>query len=77
MNPATDFPPTYEISPRFRRRVEERIARLESDAAGDESNLRMLQHADHRVRQERLVSVQLAEAMRMRLFLERAAGSRG
>jgi hypothetical protein len=62
-----------EISPRFRQTIEARIARLEQDAAQDEAQVQHLYHADHIRRQMRLVVVQLAEALRMRLFLERAA----
>jgi hypothetical protein len=66
----------YEISPRFRQTVEERVARLERDAAQDEANILQLDDADHIRRQLRLVVVQRAEALRMRLFLDRAR-SRG
>lgn len=62
----------YEISPRFRRSVEERIARLERDAATDEEQIGFLNHEDHIRRQMRLVAVQRTEALRMRLFLDRA-----
>ena len=61
----------FEISSRFRRTIEERIARLERDAASDEALLARLDNDDHRRRQIRLVAVQRAEALRMRLFLER------
>jgi ribosome-associated translation inhibitor RaiA len=61
-----------EISPRFRQTVENRIARLEKDAAHDEAQVDSLQHIDHVRRQMRLVAVQRAEALRMRLFLDRA-----
>jgi hypothetical protein len=63
---------SYEISPRFRLSIEERIARLEQDANCDEQALATLENADHIRRHLRLVSVQRAEALRMRLFLERA-----
>jgi ribosome-associated translation inhibitor RaiA len=63
---------TYEISPRFRQSIEERIARLERDAVSDEQVLATLAHADHIRRHLRLVAVQRAEALRMRLFLDRA-----
>ncbi len=62
----------FEISPRFRRTIEDRIARLEKDAAWDESRLPLLDHPDHIRRQIRLIAVQKAEALRMRLFLDRA-----
>jgi ribosome-associated translation inhibitor RaiA len=62
----------YEISPRFRRTVEERIARLERDAASDEAQVTMLEDVDHIRRQMRLVVAQRAEALRMRIFLDRA-----
>ena len=62
----------FEISPRFRQTVEERIARLERDAANDEVQLDRLDDIDHIRRQMRLVAVQRAEALRMRIFLDRA-----
>ncbi|WP_420238095.1 hypothetical protein ACOBR2_00355 [Telmatobacter bradus] len=62
----------FEISPRFRRSVEERLARLERDATQDETNLVQLENPDHIRRQMRLVAVQRADALRMRLFLDRA-----
>lgn len=62
----------FEISPRFRRSVEERLARLEQDAMQDETNLVLLENPDHIRRQMRLVAVQRADALRMRLFLDRA-----
>jgi hypothetical protein len=66
----------YEISPRFRQTLEERVARLERDAAQDEANVMQLDDADHIRRQLRLVAAQRAEALRMRVFLDRAR-SRG
>jgi ribosome-associated translation inhibitor RaiA len=62
----------YEISPRFRQTVEERVARLERDAAQDEANVMHLDDVDHIRRQMRLVAAQRAEALRMRIFLDRA-----
>jgi ribosome-associated translation inhibitor RaiA len=62
----------YEISPRFRQTVEERIARLEKDAARDEAQVALLEDVDHIRRQMRLVMAQRAEALRMRIFLDRA-----
>lgn len=64
---------SYEISPRFRAMLEERIARLEQDAKRDEADMNSLDDIDHIRRQMRLVAVQRAEALRMRLFLDRAA----
>ncbi|HKF45955.1 MAG TPA: hypothetical protein VKB38_01260 [Terracidiphilus sp.] len=61
-----------EISPRFRRTIEQRIERLEKDADFDEAQLARLLHDDHVRRQLRLVAVQRAEALRMRIFLDRA-----
>ena len=61
-----------EISPRFRKSIEERIARLERDADRDEAEIAVLESSDHVRRQMRLVAVQRAEALRMRLFLDRA-----
>jgi hypothetical protein len=63
----------FEISPRFRRTVEERIARLERDAEHDEAQLAGLSDGDHVRRQMRLVAMQRSEALRMRLFLDRSA----
>lgn len=62
----------FEISPRFRRTVEERIARLEKDAAFDEAQVALLVDGDHIRRHMRLVALQRSEALRMRLFLDRA-----
>lgn len=62
----------FEISPRFRQTLEERIARLERDAAHDEAQLDRLKDTDHIRRQLRLVAVERAEALRMRIFLDRA-----
>jgi hypothetical protein len=62
----------FEISPRFRRTLEERIARLETDAVFDEAQADRLVDGDHIRRQMRLVAVERAEALRMRLFLDRA-----
>jgi hypothetical protein len=69
-----DSSPTdgFEISPRFRRMVETRIARLENDAVVDEAQVAMLRDGDHIKRHMRLVAMQRAEALRMRLFLDRA-----
>jgi ribosome-associated translation inhibitor RaiA len=61
----------FEISPRFRQTIEARIARLEQDADHDEAQVSLLSDVDHICRQMRLVSVQRAEALRMRTFLER------
>jgi ribosome-associated translation inhibitor RaiA len=63
---------SYEISPRFRRLVEERIARLERDAVNDEAQVTRLADIDHIRRQMRLVVAQRAEAERMRIFLNRS-----
>jgi len=62
----------FEISPRFRQTVEDRIARLERDAAHDEAQIERLDDIDHIRRQMRLVAAQRAEALRMRIFLDRA-----
>jgi hypothetical protein len=63
---------SFEISPRFRRSMEERIARLEQGADYDEAQLPLLGDQDHIRRQLRLAAVQREEALRMRLFLDRA-----
>ena len=62
----------FEISPRFRRTLEERIERLEKDAAYDEAQVARLEDEDHIRRQMRLVAMQRSEALRMRLFLDSA-----
>ncbi len=62
----------FEISPRFRRTIEERVARLETDAEWDEAQIAQLGNQDHIRRQRRLVAVERAEALRMRIFLDRA-----
>ncbi|KAA6458709.1 hypothetical protein DYQ86_19365 [Acidobacteria bacterium AB60] len=62
----------FEISPRFRRSLEERIARLERGAADDEARLVLLEDPDHIRRQMRLVATQRCEALRMRIFLDRS-----
>jgi hypothetical protein len=63
---------TFEISPRFRRMDLARIVRLESDAVADEAQVARLTDGDHIKRHMRLVAMQRAEALRMRLFLDRA-----
>jgi ribosome-associated translation inhibitor RaiA len=63
---------SFEISPRFRHTVEERIARLERDATFDETQVELLTDGDHIRRHMRLVAMQRSEALRMRLFLDRA-----
>jgi ribosome-associated translation inhibitor RaiA len=62
----------YEISPRFRRTIEDRIARLERDAVHDEAQVVNLSDGDHIRRHMRMVAIQRSEALRMRLFLDRA-----
>jgi hypothetical protein len=62
----------FEISSRFRLTVEQRIARLESDADQDEAQIPRLENRDHIRRQMRLVAVERAEALRLRLFLDRS-----
>ncbi|MFC5861370.1 hypothetical protein ACFPT7_03610 [Acidicapsa dinghuensis] len=66
------FPYIYEISPRFRRSLEERIARLERDAVADEEALHFLKDPDHIRRHRRMIAVQRHEAKRMRTFLDRS-----
>jgi hypothetical protein len=62
----------FEISPRFRQTVQDRITRLEKDADCDEAQMDRLDDIDHIRRQMRLVAAQRSEALRMRLFLDRA-----
>jgi len=63
---------SFEISPRFRKTIEERIERLERDSKFDEAQIDHLDDIDHIRRQMRLVAAQRAEALRLRLFLDRA-----
>jgi hypothetical protein len=66
-------PDGIEISPRFRRSIEERVERLERGADFDEQQLAQILNEDHLRRQRRLIAAQRAEALRMRIFLDRAA----
>ena len=68
---------SFEISARFRRTIEERIVRLERDAEWDEAQMPNLASPDHVRRQLRLVAAQRAEALRMRIFLDRARTRHG
>ena len=72
MNTSSPVCDSFQISPRFRTSIEERIARLERDAATDELTLDSLENEDHIRRHRRLIIVQRSEALRMRLFLERS-----
>ncbi len=62
----------FEISSRFRTALETRVARLEQDAGFDEAQVEVLCDVDHIRRQLRLVAAQRSEALRIRLFLDRA-----
>lgn len=64
------FPHIYEISPRFRRSLEQRICRLERDVTADEEALQFLTDPDHIRRHRRLITIQRNEADRMRVFLD-------
>jgi hypothetical protein len=72
MTPDVSFHDGFEISPRFRRTIEDRIAKLERDAEYDDEQIARLDSHDHIRRQLRLIAVQRSEALRMRLFLDRA-----
>jgi len=72
MNTESSSLENFEIGLRFRQSLEERIVRLERDAAWDEQMLASLTDEDHLRRHRRLVAVQRAEALRMRLFLDRS-----
>lgn len=61
----------FEISPRFRHSLEERVLRLERDADTDAAQIDQLEDDGHVRRQIRLVATQRAEALRIRLFLDR------
>ena len=67
---APDDREEFEISSRFRRLIEDRIKRLEEDAASDEAQLAVLRHGDHIRRHMLLIAAQRAEARRLRHFLE-------
>lgn len=73
MNTGCSTPERLENNPRFRRTIEQRIAQLERDAASDEAWAAQLDDIDHIRRHLRLVAAQRAEALRMRLLLDRAA----
>lgn len=62
----------FEISPRFRHSLEERIECLERDAESDEADAMRLIDEEHIRRQLKLVGAQRAEALRIRIFLDRA-----
>lgn len=66
-------PERLENSPRFRRTIEDRIAQLERDADQDEAQIAKLDDIDHIRRHMRLVVAERAEALRMRLLLDRAS----
>ena len=72
MKTACTTPNRLENNPRFRRTVEDRIAQLERDADQDEAQIAKLDDIDHIRRHMRLVVAQRAEALRMRLLLDRA-----
>jgi hypothetical protein len=72
MEPEIATSECFEISPRFRRSLEQRIERLEKDANADEAQVALLVDGDHIRRQMRMVAIERAEALRMRLFLYRA-----
>jgi len=71
-DPAPAADEGFEISPRFRQTLQDRIARLEKDANWDEAQIAILENQDHIRRQMRLVAVQRTEALRMRNFLDQA-----
>ena len=72
MNSQSDRIEVFEISPRFRQSLEDRIGRLERDADDDEAMLANLISEDHIQLHRRLVTVQRTEALRMRVFLDRS-----
>ena len=61
----------FEISPRFRRTLEQRVLRLERDADFDEAQVTQLGDEDHIRRHLKLVAAERMEALRIRLFLDR------
>ncbi|MGH9590000.1 MAG: hypothetical protein ACRD25_06375 [Terracidiphilus sp.] len=72
MKTSCTTPDRLENNPKFRRTIEERIAQLERDAVRDEAEVARLDDIDHIRRQMRLVVAERAEALRMRLLLDRA-----
>jgi len=72
MAPENSIMEGIEISPRFRKTIEERIARLEDGADYDQAQLAHLHNPDHIRRQLQLIAAQRVEALRMRLFLGRS-----
>lgn len=73
MKTSCPTPDRLENNPRFRRTIENRIAQLERDADQDEAQIAKLDDIDHIRRHMRLVVAERAEALRMRLLLDRAA----
>lgn len=72
MKTSCTTPDRLEKNRNFRRTIEDRIAQLERDAAYDEAQVARLDDIDHIRRQMRLVVAERAEALRMRLLLDRA-----
>ncbi len=70
MRPPADSEP-FHVSDRFRLTLESSILSLEAGAARDERTLALIQDADHRRRQQRLVDAQLERAFRLRELLAR------
>jgi len=67
----------FEIGARFRSMMEDRIARLEWDAARDDATLSLLENPDHIRRHLKLIAAQREEAMRIRRFLEHSGTRAG
>jgi hypothetical protein len=61
----------YEVGARFRKMIEDRVERLESDADADELALAAILDANHQRRHMRLVNAERSEALRLRIFLSR------
>jgi len=61
----------YEIGPRFRKIIQERVERLEADADADELALPTILHAGHDRRHRLLIQTQRCEALRLRIFLSK------
>ena len=70
MRPPPDSEP-FRVSSRFRLTLEATILALEASAACDERTLAVIDNADHRRRQQRLVDAQLDRAFRLRELLGR------
>jgi hypothetical protein len=63
------------VSPRFRATVVRAVLKLEENAAKDERRIPVLSDTGHKLRQARLVPVQLDRAFHLREFLQQLTAS--